>query len=210
MGFPRYVINMEDSIPYLIPHRENQTKYETGYQRSKGLKLKTGRKRSYEVFWRPPTNIVITGISIGVGISEEQPHYLDYVHMYIDDELVFQRVNMKDIYEYKNFRVFRRVKENRMIKFVYTNRNKVEKEVWFHIDYFAPPLLFPLTVKCINIDNGIEIQRETYEISLGTHVFLAPQIENYILVSDKYYQWITIKKSQLGDKREIVFEYMAR
>ena len=75
---------------------------------------------------------------------------------------------------------------------------------------FAPPLLFPLTVKCINIDNGIEIQRETYEISLGTHVFLAPQIENYILVSDKYYQWITIKKSQLGDKREIVFEYMAR
>lgn len=204
MGLPRYIINMEEILPYLLPSLGDKP-LSRGYQRSKGLRITTSRKGEFEVFWRPPTTIFITGINIGV--SEQAPHSLDNISMFIADEPIFETVNMKDIYQYKNFRVYRRVRPNQEIKFVYRNINRVEKDVWIDIDYHANPLLCPVAIKCIS--NGRELQVEYRDMCLGEHGILAPKIKDYDVIGD-YYQKLTITKADVDIPKEVIFEYEKR
>ena len=209
MSLPRYIVNFEEMLNFLIPNDdngENNGNVEMGHQRSKGLKLEIGEKANYETFWRPLTDILITGIRIAV--SDETIHARDSLDMYIDGEPVFKNVSLKNIYQYKNFRVFRRVRQSLDIKFVYNNMNRVSKDVWIDIDYIGESLLAPVIVKCINTSNNQEIKNETYEMSLGFHTFFAPNIDGYRLENEtEYYQKLLLEESNLSEPTEIIFNY---
>lgn len=209
MSLPKYIVNLEEVLEFLVPNTRDDmnTNLEKGCQRSKGLRLLTGKKGGNEISWRPSTVMHITGIKIGVGSDKD--HHSDSFDMYIGKDLVFKNLSMKGISHYKNFRVYRTVKENEEIRFVYNNKSRTEKEVWFDIDYHADPLLCPVVVRCLD-DSSLEIQVKIYDMSIGRHLFGAPQIDGYILTDEKYYKEVSITKADAKTPREVIFNYEKR
>ena len=137
MGLPRYWINMEDMVDSLVP-KEGSGRLEMGVTRSKGFRIVADIGESYSESWESEVEIVLTGLKVSGSAREHgQNHILGSFDFYIGEEIVFESVNMKDIYQYKKFKIFKLIEENTELRFVYRQLGDDEGEVWVDIDYIT-------------------------------------------------------------------------
>ena len=220
MGLIRYVANLEEILDGLtIP----DGKIEDNQQRSKGLyidcveevdvDLNIKSPTKTEVIWKPYLDIEITGVKLGVSneyydvLPYETSWNNDVVDLYIGEELVFEHVRVKDIYQYTNFRVYTDVEKGTEIKIVYHNQDGKNKKVWLDIDYLAPPFLCKVKVICKDVDDNI-LKEDIYECCIENHTFVAPEIDRYIHIDPTYFQIVEVLESNVEIEKEIAFLYI--
>ena len=140
MSLPRYVVNFDELSALLNdemnkPDDRPQRQYSRGKQKSKGMRLETiGDKMNISDKWKITSEVWITGIKIAV--SDETAWKRDKMDLIIDDEVVFEDIYLKNVSEYKNFRVFRPVIEGGIVEVV-LHGNSERVEVWVDIDYIG-------------------------------------------------------------------------
>lgn len=209
MALPRYIVNMEESVEFLIPDFDNEDIepiYETGIQRTKGLYIQTtSEKATFEITWKPLTDVRITGIK--VSIEEESQWEKDTIDIVIGKDNVFRNVNIKNNFTmYKNFRIYRPVKQGEEVKILYHNQEMSEKAVWLDIDYVGEAFLGYVRILFHDEeDNQIEPPSILYT-STGRYVILSKKIEGYRL-DGAYFQYVEITPENIEQIKEVVFKY---
>lgn len=197
----RYIINLDEGVPYMIPvfedGEENLT-FEEGNQRCKGLHLKV--KDGYgSVSWRTNQPILLTGFKIGADYGYQvDPHkyLMDNLDIYIEDKKLFEDKAIFDVDSYTNIRHFMPIKENLEIRFEYKTNTPIgeyeeDKNIWIDIDYLGDPLLKKVKVVCIK-EGGNHLKEEDilhieeYSISRGVYEFLSPKVERYKAIYPTY------------------------
>lgn len=191
MTMPRYVVNMEEGLPFLLPQGEGEgdenINFERGYQRTKGLILELN-KGEKTVSWKVDKPIFITGIAFMTNLgNSDTPFNLreDTLNFYIDDKLIIENKPMREHIDYMNSRVFLPVHPFSELVFSYdVQKGSDARYCWIEIDYIADPVL--QKVVFIGKTDEYEIYRETALLSEG-HYILAPRtIEGYYPLKNRF------------------------
>ena len=133
-GLPNYLINLDelgDIIGDALVGDLEDNELQNGIQRSKGFSI-TSKDYGVEVAtWTVPYDMEITGLAFAQE-DVRNMGYDDYINIYIDDELYFETIYLKEMQENKDFHSFIKVSKGSIIKIEYINDTGIEKE--FNID----------------------------------------------------------------------------
>lgn len=211
MSLPRYIVNLEEAMTMFpdggIGSGDAGVKYDAGYQRSKGLRFQSTEGGSISRTWTPLVDVDITGLKIGI-----PSHYKDQdkgsFSFLINGEPIARNVNLKNINEYKNFRVRYPVEKGSELEIVYHgNKQGNEIDFWIDIDHIGEPLLGRVMIRYTDESNNDLISPTLYDYSLGDYLAISPKIEGY-LVTDAYFQSFSITEDDIGESKDIVFVYV--
>ena len=142
-GVPNYIVNLpdlEDTIKQAI--KNSACNDSNGIQRSKGFLILSEEIGVEEAIWEVPYEIELTGLTFA---QEEVRNmgYDDYINIYIDDELYFETIYLKEVQEGKWFRNMVKVEKGSTIKIEYVNQTDIEKEFKIDLEYITKaPIVF--------------------------------------------------------------------
>ena len=125
--------------------------------------------------------------------------------MYIDDELYFEDIYIKETDEYKRFNVRKLIHKDNKIRFLFKNKDKMIENMFFHIHYIGDIPVKKYNIICIDIDTGETIlQYEIFLIPPSKQTVCPPEIEQYISLSE---ECVEINTDTSDDDNNIIFEY---
>lgn len=185
MGLPNYVINLDELAKAIKDAFDSPKLLNLGQQRVYGLQIEVDASKSQSVSWITPIDILLTGVKFGVN-DYRNIGYEDSFSMFINNEIMFEEVRIKEMYEYKRYRQPYQIPANTEIKFVFDNKDDMKKNVWFDIEYVDKEIEAKMvTIVCIDITTGEEIER-VQQLIRPPHIATinAPTLDGYIAVGE--------------------------
>lgn len=206
MSLPNYILNLDEFAQAIRDAFDSPKLLNLGQQRVHGLQVEVDTSKTQTVSWVTPMDILLTGVKFGVN-DYRNIGYEDTFDMLINDEVMFENVRIKEMYEYKRYRQPYALPENTEIKFVFNNNDDMKKYVWFDIEYVDKEIeAKTIMIVCIDITTGQEIERVQHFIRPPhTTTITAPTLDGYIAVGETTK---TIKlETYSPNVTEIKFEY---
>lgn len=135
---PSYWVNLEELAKIFINIPNSSKLVDYGKQKIDGLIMNINHKEDEQIItWKPKEDYtVLTGIEFFAN-DVRNIGYANSFDMYIDDELYFENIYIKEIAEYKRFNVRKLLKSDNKIRFLFKNRDKMVDTIFFHIHYIG-------------------------------------------------------------------------
>lgn len=199
MSLPRYVVNMDEGLPYLLPEEEGEDEevieLERGYQRCKGLMLEV--KNGYGVAkWEVDRPMYITGFNLSNDWGDPRyPHerYDDTLTFKVGDKVIMDNKPMRPLSTYSNQRNFLVVGAGEILSFTYKSKPQIgesneDKCLWIDVDFIADPVLQRVWITGID-EEGEQLYRDRYDVSKGDYRVRIKEIDGYY-TPDLYYHLV--------------------
>lgn len=187
MSLPRYVVNMEEGLPYITPDLEGDKEnvvQEEGIQRSKGFMLNSEQKTVQWVVDRPS---IITGINLAtnkescIGLLSSIG---DTIDLKIEGTTILDNRYILYQNDYISFRSFQAVEVGTAITINFNPLDEHKQNIlWVDIDYIGDPLLQGVNVLCKEEGSDKLLQANAYTLSKGKFGFFAPEIKGYVPIN---------------------------
>lgn len=204
-SLPSYWVNLEE-LAQILTDIVNSSKFvDYGKQKIDGLILNVDNtKVEQEIAWQPKQDFtVLTGIEFSAN-DVRNIGYNNSFDMYIDDELYFEDIYIKETNEYKRFNVRKLIHKDNKIRFLFKNKDKMIENIFFHIHYIGDIPVKKYNIICIDINTGETIlQYEIFLIPPSKQTVCPPEIEQYISLSEECVEINT----ETSDDNNIIFEY---
>ena len=186
MGLPNYIVNLEEFVNSIADGYKSMKLLGNGTQRSKGLKLENMTLNEIETSWIAPHDLLITGVRFGIDECRNIGYTSNW-DMYINNILTMSSIYIKEMNEYKRFRNFYPVLKGQEIKFIFHNETKIDKDVFFDIDYIQSEIpSMELIVTCIDkITGDILTKYNSFYTPPITTKITAPNIGGFSPVGDE-------------------------
>lgn len=206
MSLPNYIVNLEELVDAVAGNYKTTELLKSGKQGAKGLRIERLDSNINEISWIAPHDLLVTGI----GFTIDECRNIGYANgwsMYVNGADIMNNIRVKEMQEYKPFRNYYPVFKNQEIKFVFNNRDNIDKSILFDIDYIETDIpMIEIVVKCIDETNGGLLGRyNSFYYPPQSVTIAAPNIDGYELVSDS--EITTIIDINSKSPTEIIFYY---
>lgn len=206
MSLPNYVVNLDEMANAIRDAFDSTKLMNLGQQRVYGIQIEVDNNLKKTASWITPRDIIVTGIRFGVN-DYRNIGYEDSFNMYVGNELIFEEIRIKEMYEYKRYRQPHVLPTNTEIKFEFNNRDNMKKYVWFDIEYVDKEIeAKTIKIVCIDITTGQEIEViQNFVKPPHETIINAPTLDGYTVIGETQK---TIKiESYSPNITEIKFEY---
>lgn len=203
---PSYWVNLDELAKILIDISNSSKLIDYGKQKIDGLIINVPHNQNeQDIIWQPKEEfIVLTGIEFSSN-DVRNIGYDNSFDMYIDDELYFEDIYIKETDEYKRFNVRKLLTTKNKIRFLFKNKNNMIENIMFHIHYIGDIQVKKYNIVCIDIDTNKVIEKYEHMLIHPNKQMVCPHdIENYIKVSE---ECILLDTSKLEDNHTIEFYY---
>lgn len=202
---PSYWINLDELAQVFLDLLGKKTYIDYGKQKVDGIILDVIQDVSkQEIIWNVTEDLIaLTGIEF-LPNDCRNIGYLNSFDMYIDDELYFENIYIKEVEEYKHFNIRKPLKKGSTIKFIFNNNDNMLEYLMFNIHYIGNIKIKKYNIICKDIDtNSIIQQKELFLVQPFDEQHICPiDIEGYVKLSE---ECIVIKNEDIND--EIIFYY---
>lgn len=203
---PSYWVNLEELAKILTDIVNSSKLIDYGKQKIDGLMINVNHNQNQqEIIWQPKEEFaILTGIEFSAN-DVRNIGYDNSFDMYIDDELYFEDIYIKETNEYKRFNVRKLLNRDNKIRFLFKNKDKMIENLFFHIHYIGDIPVKKYNIICVDINTGETIlQYEIFLIPPSKQIVCPPEIEQYISLSE---ECIEINTENSDDDNNIIFEY---
>lgn len=184
---PSYWVNLDELAQVFLDLVNRKTYENYGKQKIDGIILNVQNNiKEQSVEWSNDEDIVVlTGIEFSPNDCRNIG-YLNSFDMYIDDELYFEDIYIKEVEEYKHFNIRKPLKKNSKVKFVFKNRDNMLKQLMLHIHYLGDIKVKKFIILHKDIDTKETLQRnELFVVQPFKEQIVCPiEIQGYIKVSE--------------------------
>lgn len=183
---PSYWVNLDELAKVLLDVLKGKEVIDYGKQKIDGLFLEVNHsKDEQKKIWEVKEDFaIITGIDFFAN-DVRNIGYTNSFDMYINDELYFDNIYIKETDEYKRFNVRRLLKKEDKIQFLFKNKTKEIDTMAFHIHYLGGLPVKKYEIICLDIDTNEIITRYDYFVIAPTQQTVCPnEIDEYIIMSE--------------------------
>ncbi len=202
---PSYWVNIEEMAQVFLDLISKKTYIDYGKQKIKGLYLDIKKNiNTQEITWKVDEKLIaITGIDF-LPNDYRNIGYLNSFDMYINDELYFEDIFIKEVEEYKHFHIRKPLQQNSTIKFVLKNKDNMLDNIMFNIHYIGNIKIKEYKIICKDIDTNSIIKEDSlFLVQPFEEQKICPSdIDGYIKINE---DCITINNNDTID--EIIFFY---
>ena len=202
---PSYWVNLDEVAQIFLELLSKKKYTDYGKQKVDGIILDVIQDVSkQEIIWNVTEDLIaLTGIEF-LPNDCRNIGYLNSFDMYIDDELYFENIYIKEVEEYKHFNIRKPLKKGSTIKFIFNNNDNMLEYLMFNIHYIGDIKVKKYNIICKDIDtNAIIQQKELFLVEPFEEQEVCPtEIEGYTKISED-----CVIVNQETTNEEIVFYY---
>lgn len=183
---PSYWVNLDELAKLLLDVLKGKEVIDYGKQKIDGLMLEINHnKKEQKVIWEVKEDFaIITGIDFFAN-DVRNIGYDNSFDMYINDELYFEDIYIKETDEYKRFNVRKLLEKEDKIDFLFKNKNKQIDNMAFHIHYLGDLPIKKYEIICIDIETNETINQYNYFVAPPTKQMICPNtIDGYTIISE--------------------------
>ena len=162
---PSYWVNLDEIAQIFLDLINKKTHTDYGKQKIKGLHLEVTKNiQNQEANWVVDEKIIaITGIDF-LPNDCRNIGYTNCFDMYINNELYFENIYIKETEEYKHFNIRKPLKENDEIKFILKNNDNMLNNIMWNIHYIGDIKIKEYNIICKDIDTDDIISKKTISL----------------------------------------------